>query len=208
MTDNNSDYETYFRHLQSITLPGRLYKRWITSPVLFSLARSFGPRILEVGCGIGAGVLGAYPGHVTGVDINPRAVESCLSRGLDARLIGEDDTWDMETGSFDACILDNVLEHVADPSLLLRECSRVTSPQAGLIVAVPGLKGFASDADHKMCYDEQSLRNVDHGWSCTRVTGMPMWIGHRTLSRRLRQFCYVAVYRKAAAVKNDMRAGA
>jgi SAM-dependent methyltransferase len=193
---HSTSHDAYFRHLKSITLLGKLYKRYITSPYLYACARRFGPKILEVGCGIGAGVLGAYPREVTGVDINPQAVSHCLSKGYNARLIHTGQTWDIPSSSFDACILDNVLEHVAEPSLLLRECARVTQSRGGLVVAVPGSKGFASDGDHKVNYDDTSLRDLNHGWTCTRLTGLPLWVGRRFLSKRVRQFCFVAVYGK------------
>jgi len=191
-----SRHDAYFQHLQSITWLGRLYKRHITSPYLYSCARRFGPKILEVGCGVGAGVLGAYPLEVAGVDINPQAVQYCLAKGYNACLIYADQTWEIPTASFDACILDNVLEHVAEPLFLLDECARVTGSRAGLIIAVPGLKGFASDDDHKLFYDDQSLPRLNSKWKCAQVTGLPLWTGHHLLSKWLRQFCFVAVYEK------------
>ena len=196
MNESGTEHDDYFAHLQRITWLGRFYKRHVTAPYLYASARSFGPRILEVGCGIGAGVLGSYPREVIGVDINPKAVSYCLSKGYTARLIHTDQSWDMPAGAFDACILDNVLEHVAEPSLLLQECARVTQSRGGLVVAVPGSKGFASDDDHKVYYDDTSLRDVGHGWVCTRLTGLPLWFGRHFLSRRVRQFCFVAVYSK------------
>lgn len=196
MNEQAAEHNSYFAYLQRITWLGRLYKRHVTAPCLYASARSFGPRILEVGCGIGAGVLGSYPLEVTGVDINPQAIKYCLSKGYNAQVIDADLTWDIPTGAFDACILDNVLEHVADPSLLLRECSRVTQSRGGLVVAVPGSKGFASDGDHKVYYDDAALRDLGHGWTCARLTGLPLWVGRRFLSKRIRQFCFVAVYRK------------
>lgn len=196
MNESSAEHEAYFAHLQSITCVGRFYKRYVTAPFLYASARRFGPRILEVGCGIGAGVLGSYPREVTGVDINPQAIKYCLSKGYNAQVIDPDQTWDIPTGAFNACILDNVLEHIADPLLLLDECARVTGAGAGLIIAVPGLKGFASDDDHKRFYDDHSLRRLNSNWKCNHLTGLPVWIGYRLLSKWLRQFCFVAVYEK------------
>ena len=196
MKKNSTSHDAYFWHLKSITLLGKLYKRYITSPYLYACARRFGPKILEVGCGIGAGVLGAYPRQVTGVDINPQAVGYCLAKGYNVRPIYADRMWDIPTGAFNACILDNVLEHIADPLLLLDECARVTGAGAGLIIAVPGLKGFASDDDHKRFYDDHSLSRLNSNWKCNHLTGLPVWIGYRLLSKWLRQFCFVAVYEK------------
>lgn len=56
---NLTQYGEYFHYLQRITWLGRIYKRYISSPILYRCSRTFGKRILEVGSGIGSGVLGA-----------------------------------------------------------------------------------------------------------------------------------------------------
>lgn len=196
LKQQESSWDSYFAHLQSISLLGRLYKRYVSAPFLYGCARSFGPKILEVGCGIGAGVLGAFPSTVSGVDINPAAVKHCVSQGLDAKLISADLAWDIADESFDACVLDNVLEHILDSSLLLQEIARVTSRRGGLVVAVPGSKGYASDTDHKIYYNEHALQEIGHGWKCDRLTALPVWIGRHILCKTMRQFCFVAVYSK------------
>jgi SAM-dependent methyltransferase len=164
--------------------------------VLFLCARLFGRKIVEIGSGTGSGVLGAFPSSVVGLEINPLAVEYSNSIGLHASLIKEDGVFPMLDGSVDACILDNVLEHIESPRHTVDECWRVTQPRGGLIIAVPGARGFARDADHKIFYEEDELKHLDPRWRLQRLFALPTFFRSVGLSRALRQYCLVAVYRK------------
>ncbi len=198
-TNRHSDgYEEYFHYLKNISALGHFYKRYISSPILFRHASSFGQRIVEVGSGSGAGVLGTFPAHVVGLEINPFAVEYCKSIGLQASLIKEDGIFPLPDGAFDACVLDNVLEHIEDPRQILDECWRITQPQGGLIVAVPGIRGFARDPDHKMLYEENKLRQLDYRWQLEKIFSIPFFVRNERLSKTMRQYCLVAVYRKSS----------
>jgi SAM-dependent methyltransferase len=187
----------YFHHLRSISFKGRLYKRFISSPILFLRARAFGPRLVEVGSGTGGGVLGAFPSRIVGLDINPFAVEYSRSLGLRASLIEEGGVFPAADGWFDACVLDNVLEHIADPRKVLDECWRITGPRGGLVIAVPGSRGFAGDPDHKVFYGEDELRRLDSRWTLGTLFSIPTLVRSRRLSSLVRQYCLVGIYAKA-----------
>lgn len=191
-----ADYKNYFTHLQSISQLGRAYKRFVTSPILYYHARTFGTMIAEIGSGIGSGILGAYPKQVTGFDINPLAVDYCKSKSLPVHLIGENNLYSAKDGEFDACVLDNVLEHIAEPSFILQECLRITHDKAGLIIAVPGVKGYASDSDHKKFYGEQELQDLHPNWQLDNLFAMPFFVKSKLLSDVISQYCLVAVYSK------------
>lgn len=197
MDIRTQEFETYYRYLRGISPRGRIYKRYFSSPFLFVCARRYGPRIIEVGSGVGSGVLGAFPASVVGLDINPFAVEFSKNAGLRASLINDDGSFPFEDGAFDSCILDNVLEHIEEPKRVLDECSRVTGRNGGLVISVPGIRGFAWDADHKIFYDEAGLKQLDHRWSLTRLFSLPAFIRSTALSKSMKQYCVVAVYRKA-----------
>src|SRR6185436_9527027 len=158
LTEQPGKFDDYFSHLQKISLLGRIYKRFFSSPILFMSARCFGRRIMEVGSGIGSGVLGAFPTHVHGLEINPIAVDYCKAQGLNVSLISDAGEFPVEDSSFDACILDNVLEHITDPVRTLDECYRSTKKNGGLVIAVPGQRGFNSDADHRKFCDAGALK--------------------------------------------------
>ena len=196
MDTRTVEFEDYYRYLKSISRAGRIYKRYFAAPLLFVCARHFGPRIAEVGSGVGSGVLGAFPSSVVGLEINPFAVEFSRNIGLRASLINDDGSFPVEGSSFDACILDNVLEHIERPEKVLDECSRITGRDGGLVICVPGSRGFEWDSDHKIFYEEDRLRRLDDRWLLTKLFSLPFLIRSRVLSRRVKQYCVVAVYRK------------
>jgi len=196
MANSPDKFEEYFSHLRKISLTGRIYKKFFSSPVLYSSARRFGNRIIEIGSGTGSGVLGSFPKYVQGLEINPIAAEFCKAAGLKVQLIGEDGTFPVADGIFDVCILDNVLEHIADPRQTLDECYRITQKSGGLIIAVPGVRGYDSDPDHKRFYDAEALRLLDTRWKLQSLFSMPFLISSEKLSRSVKQYCLVATYKK------------
>lgn len=199
MSSELNKFEEYYSHLKQIRWSGRLYKRFFTSPLLYLCARRFGSSIVEVGSGTGSGVLGTFPKRVAGIDINPLAVEFLKSQGLDVQLITEDGSFPLVNGSFDACILDNVLEHIEAPKSTLDECWRVTKQNGGMIIVVPGMRGFISDSDHKVYYDEEKLRQLDSRWTLVSLFAMPSFFLSQRLSTSLRQYCLVGIYKKVAS---------
>jgi SAM-dependent methyltransferase len=196
MDTHAPELEAYFHYLKSISLQGRIYKRYFSSPLLFLCARSYGPRIVEVGSGIGSGVLGAFPANVVGLEINPFAVDFSRNIGLSASLINDDGSFPIEDGVFDACILDNVLEHIEAPKMVLDECSRITGRNSGLVICVPGIRGFEWDSDHKVFYDDDRLRKLDDRWVLTKLFSLPALVRSEALSKSIKQYCLVAVYKK------------
>jgi SAM-dependent methyltransferase len=133
---------------------------------------------------------------VQGLEINPLSVEYCRAAGWNVQRIGDDGAFPVADGAFDACVLDNVLEHIEDPRRTLDECYRITREAGGLIVAVPGVRGYASDGDHRKFYDEKGLKLLDDRWSLQRLFSTPFLLTFETLSRSVRQYCLVATYKK------------
>jgi SAM-dependent methyltransferase len=189
-------FEKYFTHLKSISLTGRIYKRLFSSPILYFQARRFGRRIIEIGSGTGSGVLGTFPKRVKGLEINPAAVAYCQSLGMSVQLIKDDGAFPESDGAFDACILDNVLEHIENPRDTLDECCRITGANGGLVIAVPGIRGYQSDADHKKFYGEEELRRLNERWQLVSLYSTPFFRTCENLSRSVKQYCLVATYKK------------
>jgi hypothetical protein len=65
-----------------------------------------------------------------------------------------------------------------------------------MVIAVPGMRGHASDDDHKKFYDERALRLLDKRWLLQDLFSIPFLLVLGTLSRSVRQYCLVATYRK------------
>ncbi len=196
MADNTNKFDDYFSHLQKISLLGHFYKKFYSSPILFIMSRRFGRRIVEVGSGTASGILGAFPKHVKGLEINPSAVEFCRTKGLNVQLINADGTYPFKDSVFDSCVLDNVLEHIAEPKQTLDECYRITKKDGGLIIVVPGVRGFQSDSDHKKFYDASKLSRLNDRWVLLNLFSMPFIFKSEKLSNSVKQYCLVATYRK------------
>ena len=61
---------------------------------------------------------------------------------------------------FDSIVLDNVLEHIENPSPILSEIFRVLNKNGLLLIGVPGKHGYTKDDDHKCFYDEINLNEL------------------------------------------------
>ena len=99
-------------------------------------------RALDLGCagGLLAGELRARGHFVVGVDARPPAgadegVDLLVVADLDAGLPGDA----ADEGPFDLVLALDVLEHLRDPAVLLRELHEVCTPEAALISSVPNI---------------------------------------------------------------------
>ena len=192
-------FESYFRHLSRISMTGRIYKRLFAAPIIYLCARRFGLRIMEVGFGSGSSVLGTFPKHVSGLEINPVAVAFCRSLGMNVQAIANDGSFPEADGAYDVCVMDNVLEHIAEPQKTLDECHRITGPEGGLVIIVPGERGYAIDDDHKKFYAAQDLQTLDPRYELRSLFSLPFGFVNQAMSQHLKQYCLVAVYAKRAA---------
>lgn len=192
-------FESYFSHLSQISWLGLLYKRLFVAPIIYLRARRFGPRVMEVGFGSASGLIGAFPRRVHGLEINPLAVAYCRAKGLQVQAIAEDGSFPEADGAYDVCVMDNVLEHIEAPTQTLDECHRITGPRGGLVIIVPGERGYAMDDDHKKFYGVAELQALDPRWELRGMFSLPLGFVSPALSSRLKQYCLVAVYAKRAA---------
>jgi SAM-dependent methyltransferase len=182
--------EQYFYYLRGRSRLGLWYRRLWLYP---RLCRYLEGEALDVGCGIGDFL--NYRPHTTGVDINPASVEWCNQQGLDARIMSPDNL-PFEDCTFDSAILDNVLEHLDEPQALLGEIYRVMRPKGTLVVGVPGRRGYASDPDHKIFYDEASLISTltKASFGLQKILDMPLRSNWLTV--RMSQHCVYGVFRR------------
>jgi methionine biosynthesis protein MetW len=112
--------------------------------------RASGRRILDVGCGDGS----RYARHLMeggvqlyGTDISPVAVAAAARHGLKAACAGLDSALPFASGSFDAAVCLEVLEHLFDPEKVAREICRVLRPGGRLLVSVPNVASWRSRAE-------------------------------------------------------------
>ena len=186
---NGGSVETYAQYLRKRKKVRTLVYRWFIYP---RLDRCLHGNILDVGCGIGDFL--AFRSDTEGIDVDPANVRYCRQRGLPARLI-RDGVYPYDEATFDGAIMDNVLEHIAQPSPALNELRRVLKPGATVIVGVPGQRGYRHDPDHKQFYDRKRLTETmqAHGFVSDRFIYTPLgrsaW-----LNRHLRQYCIYGIF--------------
>jgi SAM-dependent methyltransferase len=97
-----------------------------------------GAAILDVGCGDGfhLDLLREFgdPGwRLEGIDLDPRAADAAEARGLVVHR-GSVEELDLTPGGYDFAILVQTIEHVADPSALLRAIRRTLKPGGRILV--------------------------------------------------------------------------
>jgi ubiquinone/menaquinone biosynthesis C-methylase UbiE len=100
-----------------------------------ALVKAKAPRLLDVGCGIGAVMEAAHQKGFfpVGSDVSQAVVEGCRQRGLECGLI-VNDRLPFDTESFDVVTAWSVIEHVVDVRATLAEWRRVLRP--GGILAI------------------------------------------------------------------------
>jgi len=98
--------------------------------------------VLDIGCGDGLflSLLKEQGIEGKGVDLSSEAVTACRQKGLDAEEWSGRGPLPYADGSFVCVTLLDVLEHVYDPSELIREAARVS--RADVIIGVPNFSSL------------------------------------------------------------------
>jgi ubiquinone/menaquinone biosynthesis C-methylase UbiE len=139
-----------------------------------------GRRIVDVGCGLGEDAaalarLVALGGAVVGVDGSQAMIEAARRRhsGVEGLSFEVADAADLpfDDGSFDACRIDRVLQHIAEPGPVVRELARVLRPGGILVAFDNDWETLAVDSA-----DRVLTRTVLNSW-CDRFPSG--WIGRR-----------------------------
>ena len=168
--------------------------------LLAAIRRVAGPnaRVLDIGCG--PGVLGEWLADLgieyLGVDIDDDYCAYARARGLDVRQL--DVRTQPDLGLFDAVVLSEVLEHVADPFDMLAAVRGYVTPGGVLLLTVPSLSLFRY-LKHRMGRPGAKISDTEH-----RVEFAPgpitppdeFWMSYRELLDRVRQCGYEVVWRK------------
>lgn len=146
-----------------------------------------GRRILDLGCGLGDDAaalarLVSSGGSVVGVDGSQAMVDAARQRHgaiegvsfqvADAAALPFDDA------SFDACRIDRVLQHIADPAPVIGEMARVVRPGGTLVAFDNDWETLTVDAA-----DRSLTRAVVNAWSDRFPSG---WIGRQLVPLFLR----------------------
>jgi SAM-dependent methyltransferase len=184
--------KSYFNYLLKRSQLSNIYRKFILYP---RLAAQLSGKVLDVGCGIGDFL--KFRRNTIGIDINEFNVSHCNQIGLEAYKI-TDGKYPFNDKTFDGAILDNVLEHLSDPTVTINEISRVLTEGGTLIIGVPGIKGYTMDDDHKMFYTEDQLEGLllKHNFSLVKYIYGPLMIKSAMLSKSISQYCIYGVFKK------------
>lgn len=105
---------------------------------VFYLCMKPGGTVLDVGCGNGSSLrsLECKGWSGVGIDFDQAAVQIAREKGTDA-YVGDLFSQEFPDGSFDAIIMNHVIEHVPRPLELLNECRRVLKEDGVLLAITP-----------------------------------------------------------------------
>ena len=186
-----TNQEIYYSYLKKRSRIGDVYRKYFLYPKIDSVIIG---RALDYGCGLGDFL--KFRANTVGVDINRFAIDHCLSRNLDAKLLGESYRIPYDDGHFFSVVADNVIEHITaqEVDAVIEEIQRVLKKGGIVVAGVPGIKGHLYDTDHKVFYGEKHLVELftKHGFTLKHIFRMPL--PFQSLSKYLRQYCIYAVF--------------
>lgn len=152
----------------------RLNPKWTTNLDFSVFYLPFTPngKLLEIGCGSG-GMLKNMQDKgwdVTGVDFDSKSVSLAQDLGLNV-YDGDISQLNLEKNSFDAIIMNHVIEHLPDPVATLKSCHKLLRSDGRLISITPNTNGLNHNKynansrlleppRHLFIYNKKSLKGV------------------------------------------------
>ncbi len=104
--------------------------------------------ILDAGCGTGAMSIRLKQwGRVVSADFSPLALQFSRRRGLETLVCADAMRLPFSADSFDTIVSMDVLEHIPDDALALREFHRVLKPGGRVLLTVPAYPHLWSEHD-------------------------------------------------------------
>jgi|APLak6261679142_1056127.scaffolds.fasta_scaffold00008_95 SAM-dependent methyltransferase len=191
------------------------YNRWLAS----AFRKWAGPRVLEIGAGIGTITAHLAPGRelVTALEVDPFYVRRLKNR---FRGTPQVEPWqgdvaladwqELKARRFDTIVLSNVLEHIPDDAGAVRTFANILPPRGALILFVPALPALFGSLDHAVGhhrrYTPETLRAVldQNGFDLEHLqwmnlVGIPGWfVNGKVLKRRVLPPLQLRVYDRIA----------
>lgn len=103
-----------------------------------------GSTVLDLGCGDGLMLSMLKDKQVTGkgIDLSEKGIEKAKTKGLDVSVFdfGSGSRLPFDDGSFDTVISLDVLEHLYDPTVVLKEAARVA--RKSVVIGVPNFSSL------------------------------------------------------------------
>jgi len=167
------------------------YYHWHKFPGYWAdVTRHFAPdaELLDIGCGIGW--LAEYFSCYTGIDGSTDAVRIATERGRNVLEGDIEESLPFDDESFDAMIMKDVLEHVADPGALVGRALRVLRPGGAVFASSPDAQRWVwDDYTHRRPFTRKSFRQLfaDQGFDVRQVSYESVTPGVGIISARTRR---------------------
>lgn len=167
------------------------YFDWHQQPGYFrDVTRHFpaDAHLLDVGCG--TGWVSEHFTNYTGVDGSPDAVKAAGELGRNVSLLDLAGPLPFKDQSFDGAILKDILEHVPDPILTVREVHRVVKPGGVVFASSPDAQRWVwDDYTHRRPFSRRSFRLLfqDHGFAVERLGYESVFPGTGRISKLTRR---------------------
>ena len=191
--------QKYYLNYLNKSLVGHIYRRVILFP-FFSKFFKKNNKVLDYGCGLGFFInFASKKVDVIGCDINEYFVQHCIDSGLNAKLIKKSDYLPFENNYFDSIFMDNVLEHIEDPRTIIHQIHAKLKKDGLFVIGVPGKKGYESDEDHKVYYDEKLLKDQMQKFKFIFYKNyyLPFFVKSEFLNLHSRSYCLYMVFKKS-----------
>jgi SAM-dependent methyltransferase len=154
----------------------------LTDPHRFDLAPTGPGAILDVGCGSAK-----HPGAV-GLDVSPQTAADIV-HDLDRF------PYPLEDSSFDQILLQDVIEHLAEPIRVFEELHRIATPRARVHLRTPHFSSALAygDPTHRHYFSTLAIRSLaeprfahytEVRFRVVHVT-LDMWLAYRALGLEL-----------------------
>lgn len=114
--------------------------RWEWDRVISEITSRDVQTILEIGCGSGSFMqkLQAVPGcSITGIDINPRGIDECRAKGLQAFCETAEEHLQRTGTQYDCTVAFHCLEHVSSPLAFAKTCLSLTKANGIMCFSTP-----------------------------------------------------------------------
>lgn len=142
----------------------------LTDPHQFDLRPTAPGAVLDVGCGAAK-----FPGAI-GIDATREGTQADIAHDLDIF------PWPFEDGSFDQILLQDVIEHLADPFAVMAECARIGRPGARIQLRTPHFSSVLAygDPTHLHYFSTVAIRQLAEP-RFAHYTGTRLEVVHVTL---------------------------
>lgn len=149
------------------------YFHWHRRPGYYrDITRHFSvdAKLLDVGCG--TAWLGDHFPDYTGIDVSAEAVRAAVAAGRNVQQVDLDGPLPFGDQTFDAVVLKDVLEHLADPVRAVREARRVLKEGGRVFASSPDAQSWVwDDYTHRRPFSRTAYRLLftDQGFTIEQL---------------------------------------